>query len=105
VQGLIGGDEGLVFFLAGANESYVFALTREGFEWRTIALGEKDMAAKIAAFRRGLDVDDLTESVTKGKPSCFFRSPRHHHQKKSAGGRAEASRRGSRAHRLYDLSS
>jgi tetratricopeptide (TPR) repeat protein len=34
VQRLLGADEALVFFLAGANESYVFALTPEGFEWR-----------------------------------------------------------------------
>ena len=62
VQKLLGADEALVFFLVGANESYVFALTREGFEWRTISLGEKNMAAKVAAFRRGLDVEELTKS-------------------------------------------
>jgi hypothetical protein len=41
VQMLLGPDKALVFFLAGASESYIFALTREGFEWRTIPLGEK----------------------------------------------------------------
>jgi hypothetical protein len=64
-------DEALVFFLAGANESYVFALTREGFEWRTISLGEKAMAAKVAAFRRGLDVDELTKSASMVKAELF----------------------------------
>jgi CHAT domain-containing protein/tetratricopeptide (TPR) repeat protein len=77
VQGLLGADEALVFFLAGANESYVFALTREGFEWRTIVLGETDMAAKVAAFRRGLDVDELTESVSKGKAQLFNLAAAH----------------------------
>ena len=67
VQKLLGADEALVFFLAGPNESYVFALTREGFEWRTIPLGEKNMAAKVAAFRRGLDVEELTKSISMGK--------------------------------------
>src|SRR5262245_25896422 len=46
VQRLLGPDEALVFFLAGANESYaaganesyVFALTREGVDWRAISL-------------------------------------------------------------------
>jgi len=40
---------------------------RERFDWRTISLGEKDMAAKVAAFRRGLDVDELTKSVDARK--------------------------------------
>ena len=77
VQKLLGADEALVFFLAGANESYVFALTREGFEWRTISLGEKNMAAKVAAFRRGLDVDELTKSVSMGKPQLFDLAAAH----------------------------
>lgn len=47
VQRLLGAGEALVFFLAGSNESYVFALTRESFEWRTISLGEKSIAAKV----------------------------------------------------------
>src|SRR4029077_17580630 len=72
-----GPDEALVFFLAGANESYVFALTREGFEWRTISLGEKNMAAKVAAFRRGLDVDELTKSISMGKAQLFDLAAAH----------------------------
>jgi CHAT domain-containing protein len=71
VQSLLGGDEALVFFLTAANESYVFALTREGFEWRTISLDEKNMAAKVAVFRRGLDVEELTKSVDAGKSELF----------------------------------
>src|SRR5262245_18081499 len=77
VQSLLGGDEALVFFLAGANESYVFALTREGFEWRTISLGEKNMAAKVAAFRRGLNVDELTKSVSMGNAQLFDLAAAH----------------------------
>ena len=77
VQKLLGSDEALIFFLAGAKESYVFALTREGFEWRTISVGEKNMAAKVAAFRRGLDVDELTKSVSMGKPQLFDLAAAH----------------------------
>jgi CHAT domain-containing protein len=51
----------------GAKESYVFALTREGFEWRTISLGEKNMAAKVAAFRRGLDIDQSNRALEVGR--------------------------------------
>ncbi len=77
VQRLLGADEALVFFLAGPKEGYVFALTREGFEWRTISLGEKNMAAKVAAFRRGLDVEELSKSVDAGKPELFDLATAH----------------------------
>ena len=77
VQKLLGADEALVFFLVGPNESYVFALTREGFEWRTISLGEKNMAAKVAAFRRGLDVEELTKSISMGKAQLFDLAAAH----------------------------
>jgi CHAT domain-containing protein/Tfp pilus assembly protein PilF len=77
VQKLLGADEALVFFLIGPNEGYVFALTREGFEWRTISLGEKNMAAKVAAFRRGLDVEELTKSISMGKAQLFDLTAAH----------------------------
>src|SRR5262249_31445718 len=77
VQTLLGANEALVFFLVGANESYVFALTREGFEWRTISLGEEDVSAKVAAFRRGLDIDELTKSVSMGKAQLFDLAAAH----------------------------
>jgi hypothetical protein len=77
VQRLLGAEEALVFFLAGTNESYVFALTREGFEWRTISLREKSLAAKVAAFRRGLDVEELTKSFDVSKPELFDLAAAH----------------------------
>jgi predicted nucleic acid-binding protein len=69
-QKLLGADEALVFFLAGDKESYVFALTRDAFDWRTIPIGAKDLSAKIAAFRHGLDVDKLARSASDGGPEC-----------------------------------
>jgi CHAT domain-containing protein/Tfp pilus assembly protein PilF len=71
VQKLLGADEALVLYLAGGKESYVFALTRESLDWRTIPIGAKDLAAKVASFRRGLDVDALTQSANAGKPELF----------------------------------
>jgi CHAT domain-containing protein/tetratricopeptide (TPR) repeat protein len=71
VQKLLGGDEALVFYVAGDKECYVFALTRESFDWRTILLGANDLAAKVASFRHGLDVDALTKSASAGKPKLF----------------------------------
>jgi CHAT domain-containing protein len=40
-------------------------------------LGEKNMAAKVAAFRRGLDVDELTKSGSMGKAQLFDLAAAH----------------------------
>jgi CHAT domain-containing protein len=71
VQSLLSFDEAMLFWLAGDKESYVFALTRDGFAWRTIALGARELAARIAAFRRGLDINEFDASVARGKPLLF----------------------------------
>ena len=70
-QKLLDAEEALVFILIGEKESYVFAVTRYGFEWRTIAIGERALADKVAAFRRGLDVEELSRSIEAGKPVLF----------------------------------
>jgi CHAT domain-containing protein len=57
-QKLLGADEALVFFLTDKEQSYVFALTRDGFDWKTIALGADKLSAKVAALRNGLDVNE-----------------------------------------------
>jgi hypothetical protein len=62
-QALLGTDEALVFWLVGYKESYVFAVSREGFEWKTIALGAQALAQKVAGFRRGLDVEAVGNAI------------------------------------------
>jgi CHAT domain-containing protein/Tfp pilus assembly protein PilF len=66
-QALLRADEALVFFLPGADETEVFALAHDGFVWRTLPIKAADLSEKIAAFRRGLDVDAVT-----GPPSGWF---------------------------------
>jgi CHAT domain-containing protein/tetratricopeptide (TPR) repeat protein len=65
VQQLLGADEALVFFLTGDKESYIFALTRDGFDWRTIAMSAENLSEKVAAFRNGLDLEKLQKSASK----------------------------------------
>jgi len=67
-QGLLGKDEALIFWLAGDRhwELYVFALTREGLEWKAIPLDSKALLQKVAAFRGGLDVDVLLRGGWRG---------------------------------------
>jgi CHAT domain-containing protein len=71
VQQLLGADEAMAFFLSSEKESHVFAVTRESFEWKTIPVGAEAMAAKVTEVRRGVDVDDLLNSIDAGKPVLF----------------------------------
>jgi CHAT domain-containing protein len=71
VQKLMRADEALVFWLVGDQQTYVFALTEDGFAWQPIRLGAKDLGAKAAAFRRGLDIDDLQSSISAGRAELF----------------------------------
>ncbi len=64
-QALLGTDEAIVFFLTGEKESYVFALTRDAFEWKTIALGAEALTQNVAVFRRGLDVAALRRGLER----------------------------------------
>jgi CHAT domain-containing protein/tetratricopeptide (TPR) repeat protein len=64
-QKLLGADEALVFFLAGDRESYVFALTRDAFAWKTIPLGAQALSQQVAAFRHGLDVEALGRGLAR----------------------------------------
>jgi len=62
IQALLSDDEALlVFAAAGDKESYVFALTRDSVDWKPIPLGGDALAQRVAAFRRGLDVDMMAD--------------------------------------------
>ena len=71
LQAQLESDEALVFFLVATDQAYVFALSRERFDWRVISLTSDALEQKVAAFRRGLDVDELVKSVQVGKPELF----------------------------------
>ena len=69
IQALLSPDEALVLFsTSGNNESYVFSLTREQAEWKSIPLGADALSQKVAAFRRGLDIEELAGT---GKTALF----------------------------------
>ena len=50
-------------------KSYVFALTRQGFDWERIPLGAEALSRQVAAFRGGLDVSRLSDA--SGKSALF----------------------------------
>jgi tetratricopeptide (TPR) repeat protein/CHAT domain-containing protein len=71
IQRLLSGDEAMAVFSITDRESYVFALTRDGFAWRTIPISANDLSAEVAALRRDLDVDALVRSASDGAPQLF----------------------------------
>jgi CHAT domain-containing protein/Tfp pilus assembly protein PilF len=66
-QKLLGADEALAFFMTDDRESYVFALTRDAFDWKTVPIGGAALEEKVAAFRRGLDPDMLDRQIEAAK--------------------------------------
>jgi tetratricopeptide (TPR) repeat protein len=69
LQALLSSDEAMVLFAVADKESYVFALTRESFDWKPVPLGAEALAQKITAFRHGLDVSKATDA--SGKSGLF----------------------------------
>src|SRR5215831_4628201 len=71
IQGLLSGDEALVLFAGGDKETYVVAVTRTAVAAKIIPLAASALGKKVAAFRRGLDVEALRQSSASGKPVLF----------------------------------
>ena len=69
IQALLSGDEAMVLFAVTDKQSYVFALTREGFDWKAIPPGAEALSQKVSAFRRGLDVGKAGDAT--GKSGLF----------------------------------
>jgi CHAT domain-containing protein/Tfp pilus assembly protein PilF len=69
MQALLSGQEALVLFAVAEKESYVFAMTRDRVDWKSLPLGAEALSQKIAAFRRGLDVGKASDA--SGKSGLF----------------------------------
>jgi CHAT domain-containing protein len=75
IQALLSDGEALLMYATGDKQSYVFAVTRTSATWKPIALGAAELSEKVAAFRRGLDVEALRQSAEGGKPVLFDLGP------------------------------
>ena len=69
IQALLSENEAMVLFSVADRESYVFALTREGFDWKPLPSGAEALSREVAAFRRGLDVGKASDA--SGKSGLF----------------------------------
>jgi tetratricopeptide (TPR) repeat protein/CHAT domain-containing protein len=72
IQALLHDDEALLMHATGENESYVFAMTRKIAVWKQIPVGGAALSEKVAAFRRGLDVEALRQLAAGDKPVMLF---------------------------------
>jgi CHAT domain-containing protein len=61
IQQLLSADEALVIF--DVQESYVFVLTRSKIGWAAMPLGPGELTQTVAAFRRGLDVNEFYRQI------------------------------------------
>ncbi len=75
IAALLSGDEAMVIFSVVDKESYVFAITRENFDWKPLPLGAEALTQKVAAFRRGLDVGKAHDA--SGKAGLFDLAQAH----------------------------
>lgn len=69
IQSLLSADEAMVLFGVAEKQSFVFALTRDAVDWKPVALGADALSAKVAAFRRGLDIGKAVDAT--GKTGLF----------------------------------
>ncbi len=69
IQSLLSGDEAMVLFAVTVKDSFVVAITREGFDWKPIGRGSEGMSGLVADFRRGLDVANASDA--SGKSALF----------------------------------
>ena len=69
IQSLLSADEAMVQFAVTEVESYVIAITRDGFDWKPIPRGAETLSQLIAAFRRGLDIGKASDA--SGKSALF----------------------------------
>jgi tetratricopeptide (TPR) repeat protein len=71
IQALLSDGEALLLYATGEEETYVFGVTRKAAGVEEIPLGASVLSEKVAAFRRGLDVEALKKSAVAGKPVLF----------------------------------
>ena len=60
----------MIVWVAGETDTELFALTREGVDWHRLPFGTEALSQKVAAFRRGLNVDVVASPGAK--PSDLF---------------------------------
>ena len=64
-QALLGPDEALILWISSDEKTELFVLTREGADWHTLPVTAEQLTQKVAAFRRGLNVDAASAAANE----------------------------------------
>jgi len=73
IQQLLSDEEALVLFASGSpGTTYVFALTRDRYDWAAIPFGNEVLSKKVSIFRRGLEVDQVAAAGNFGSFDLRF---------------------------------
>jgi CHAT domain-containing protein len=72
IQAMLSEDEVIALFSVADTASYVFVLTKSGFQWGAISSGAAALAEKVAAFRRGLSIAEFVENSEGAGRSRLF---------------------------------
>ena len=62
-QALLGPEEALVAYLVSKEESFVWALTRDGSAWQRLDVNEGELAKEVVRLRQGLDLEALRKKA------------------------------------------
>lgn len=62
VAAILKPDEALLLIVPGDDATYLFAVTREGFDWARSSMKESDLVTAVTALRAGLDVEQSSDS-------------------------------------------
>jgi CHAT domain-containing protein len=71
IQALLSGDEAMVLFSVVDTQSYVFAMTRDRFDWKSLPSGADALTQKVAAFRHGLDLNKIDANGRPDRSALF----------------------------------
>ena len=64
VSGLLKPDEALISIVSGPDETYVWAVTREGAAWHRVAVSRDWLASSVTSLRPSLDTEDLKNNIS-----------------------------------------
>lgn len=67
IQRILRPDEALLSYFSGFDESYVWAVTSDGAEWRQLEVNPKELADEIATLRSSLDVNTIARQGANAK--------------------------------------
>lgn len=77
IQNLLKRDEAMIVYLIDDEQNYVWAITRDRFDWQPLDIGERALSDQVTRFRRGLDTNEFVRSTESGKPILFDLSFAH----------------------------